>query len=460
MQFLRPDKTDVEILLGEPKRAIRMMFMPFLIAFAIVEANQFIDIFWISGLGTASAEAISTVVPFYAFLMTAGVGVSVGATTTVAFRLGRNEPEDAGRLASNSVILGMILSVAASVIIFLILDVAIDILGAGGIRTECKDYMLPMIILSPALILLSILAGLLRGEGAARKSTIVQISAAILNMVMDPFFIYGMGMGIMGAGLATGLSALMSVMIGISWYIRRRTVVSMDRRNFRIDRSAMSEVFYVGGPRLANELIGDVAVFVQRIFFIVAGGTAAVMLYNYPWRFIALFSLPNKALENSLVPVGSAAYGQNDLDKMWAGYMYCLKYTVGISLVVTAAIILFAEPLISIMTYEQSMSEMFDQLVWTLRVAVLLLPFMTLRGIGVSFLQAMKKVRIPLYFDLIWSPLRLVFYALSAYGLLGVDPFEGIIYIMVIMYSFNGIIMTALALNGFRKLRKSVENFN
>jgi Na+-driven multidrug efflux pump len=203
-----------------------------------------------------------------------------------------------------------------------------------------------------------------------------------------------------------------------------------------------------------------VAVFVQRIFFIVAGGTAAVMLYNYPWRFIALFSLPNKALENSLVPVGSAAYGQNDLDKMWAGYMYCLKYTVGISLVVTAAIILFAEPLISIMTYEQSMSEMFDQLVWTLRVAVLLLPFMTLRGIGVSFLQAMKKVRIPLYFDLIWSPLRLVFYALSAYGLLGVDPFEGIIYIMVIMYSFNGIIMTALALNGFRKLRKSVENFN
>ena len=100
---------------------------------------------------------------------------------------------------------------------------------------------------------------------------------------------------------------------------------------------------------------------------------------------------------------------------------------------------------------------MLPELTWTLKVSVFLLPFMALRGIGVSLLQAMKKVRIPMYFDLFWSPLRLVFYALSAYGLLGIDPFEGIIYIMVIMYSLNGLIMTALALNSFRKLRASYQ---
>ena len=102
MQLLRSDSHDLEILLGEPKKAVRSMFFPFLIAFAVVEANQFIDTFWISGLGTSSSSAISAVVPFYVLLMSAGMGISVGATTTIAFRLGRNETVEAGIKTSSA----------------------------------------------------------------------------------------------------------------------------------------------------------------------------------------------------------------------------------------------------------------------------------------------------------------------------------------------------------------------
>ena len=84
VKLLRSDSQDIDILLGEPKRAVRSMFTPFLVAFAIIEANQFIDTFWISGLGTSSASAISTIIPFYVLLMCAGIGISVGATTSVA----------------------------------------------------------------------------------------------------------------------------------------------------------------------------------------------------------------------------------------------------------------------------------------------------------------------------------------------------------------------------------------
>ena len=430
------------------------MFVPFLIAFAIVEANQFVDTFWISGLGTQSASAISTIVPFYILLMSAGIGVSVGATTTVAFRIGKGENEEAGKLAANALILGVFLSILASVILFLFLDPAMDLLGVDSIRKECWDYMLPLILMSTPMICLLILGGNLRGEGAARKSTIIQISAAVFNMILDPILIYGLDMGIMGAGLASGLASLISLVIGLTWYARGRTVLHLGRGDFKMDRSVMKELMAVGGPRTANELIASAMTYIQRIFFVVAGGTAAVILYNYPWRFISLFNLPGRAFENSLIPVGSAAYGQSDMEKVWTAYKYCFKLTAAVSTAAMIFIIVFAEPLMSIMTYEASMHDMIPKLVWCLELSAIILPFMALRGVGAALLQAMKKAQVPMYFDLFWGSVRMVLYALSAYGLLGVDPFDGIIYIMVIVYSLSGVFMNMLAVWQFGKLRR------
>ena len=430
------------------------MFVPFLIAFAIVEANQFVDTFWISGLGTQSASAISTIVPFYILLMSAGIGVSVGATTTVAFRIGKGENEEAGKLAANALILGVFLSILASVILFLFLDPAMDLLGVDSIRKECWDYMLPLILMSTPMICLLILGGNLRGEGAARKSTIIQISAAVFNMILDPILIYGLDMGIMGAGLASGLASLISLVIGLTWYARGRTVLHLGRGDFKMDRSVMKELMAVGGPRTANELIASAMTYIQRIFFVVAGGTAAVILYNYPWRFISLFNLPGRAFENSLIPVGSAAYGQSDMEKVWTAYKYCFKLTAAVSTAAMIFIIVFAEPLMSIMTYEASMHDMIPKLVWCLELSAIILPFMALRGVGAALLQAMKKAKVPMYFDLFWGSIRMVLYALSAYGLLGLDPFDGIIYIMVIVYSLSGVFMNMLAVWQFGKLRR------
>jgi len=455
VQLLRSDSHDLDILLGEPKRAVRSMFTPFLVAFAIIEANQFIDTFWISGLGTSSASAISTIIPFYVLLMCAGIGISVGATTSVAFRIGRGETEQASKLASNALILGIGLSVLASAILLLLLDPAIDVLGVGPIREEIWNYMLPLILMNAPMTLLTILAGNLRGEGAARKSTVVQISSALLNMVLDPLFIYAMGMGIFGAGLATGLSALIALILGLSWYIRRKTLLRIDRSSLRLDPGMMREVMTVGGPRTVNELIASAMTFIQRIFFVVAGGTAAVLMYNYPWRFISVFNLPGRAFENSLIPVGSAALGQGDTDKLWSAYLYCFKLTALVSVAAMIIVFVFAEPLMSIMTYEESMHLMLDKLVWCLELSSIMLPFMALRGVGAALLQAMKKAKIPMYFDLFWGSTRMVLYALSAYGLLGGDPFDGIIYIMVTVYSLSGVIMNALAVWQFRKLRLS-----
>ena len=444
---------DLDVLLGEPKRAIRSMTWAFLFAMAVIEVNQFVDTFWVSGLGTASSSAVATVVPIYGLMMCAGLGVGVGATTSIAFRLGRKEHDAANSLAGNALLLGFILSVISSVLIALLARPTIIMMGAEDVLTESIEYLIPYILLSPALLCSSILGAVLRAEGAAKKSTVLQISAAVFNMILDPVFIYGLGLGVLGAGLSTAISALLSLFIGFFWYAEGKTIVKLGRPSFKSDKAAMVEVLGVGAPKTVQALISNITDLVQRVFLIIAGGTTAVILYNFTWRYIGLVNLPGRACDSDMIPVCSAAYGQNDLVKMKTAYYYTMKIVVGVGIIASVLLFIFAEPLVTVLTLEDTMAELRPEFVWTLQVSVLLIPFSALMGIGSSMLQALKRAKIPMNYYMLWGFLKLGMYAVAAYAY---GSYELIIYSMVLVHVFGGICLIYLANREYAKAEKKV----
>ena len=449
-------ESDLQRMLGEPKAAIRAMILPFFIALAVVEVNQFVDTYWVSGLGVDSAAAVSTIVPIYGLMVCAGIGIAAGVTATGASRLACGEHEAAGRLVSNSMILGLFFAVISSFLVAIFINPVIDVMGADDVREEAIQYMIPYIAMSPSVILIAILGGTLRAEGAATKSTMIQSVSAILNMVIDPILIYGMGMGVFGAGLSTVLSSLIAICVGLYWYVSGRTIIPMNRTTFRVDKGAMREVLGVGGPKSVQMVISNLTDFLQRIFLIIAGGTTAVMLYNYTWRYIGLVGLPGRSVDMAMLPVGSAAYGVRDLERLRTCFMYSAKLVILCGIVFAIVLYIFAEPFMSIMTQEESMHDVLDMLVWTLRVSVILIPFSALMGLASSMLQSMRKAKTPMYFFMFWGFLKLGLYAMAAYGLFGIDPYEGIIYSMVAVHILGAVCMTYLARREFNAFRKEV----
>jgi len=445
---------DIDRLLGDPKAAIRRMMVPFLIAIAVVEINQFVDTFWVSGLGSRSAEALAVVVPIYGLIMWTGVGLSAGSTATIAYRIGKGNLDIAGRLVASSLVIGLIVSVIVSAGVYVLLDPLISFMGAEDVHDEAVQYMMPYLFLSPALLLVSIVGGTLRGEGAARKATAVQISCALINIVLDPIMIYTLGLGLFGAALATAVASAIATMIGLIWYFRGRTAVRLDAGCFTDLKRSMKEMLGVGGPKTIQFAISNITDYIQRIFIIMAGGTSAVMLYNFPWRYVSVAMLPSRSLEMSTLPVCSASFGQNDMAKMRAGFLYSVKIALIASIAIAAFLMLFSEQLMSIMAYEETMKPFLPKLAWTLRFAVIMLPFIALMGAGSSLLQSMKKAKIPMYYTMVWGVVKLALYALAATGLLGVDPFDGIIYMMVFVYSLGGVVLFSLAVWEFRKISR------
>ena len=446
--------SDLETMLGDPKKAIRSMIVAFFLAFAVVQVNQFVDTFWVSGLGNISSSAVSTTAPIYELLMCAGLGMGAGVTASISFHLGRGETSYVNRLAGNSLILGVVFAAVGSTLVALLGDPVLELMGAHDIIDECMAYLWPYIILSPFLLCETIVGSMLRGEGAAKKATVVQVTAAVFNMVIDPILIYVLDMGVAGAGLATCVSAALSMGIGLYWYHAGRTVVKLNRDAFRWNRDAATDVMDIGGPKTIQSAISSITDLIQRVFLIATGGTNAVMYYNYAWRYIGLAQLPGKAYESAMIPVCSAGYGQGDLEKMKEGFRYSAKMTILFSTGLGALMLIFADPLMMIMTYEESMTELRPTFVWTLQVSVVLIPFSALMGIGSSMLQTMKKAEISLRFYMLWGFIKLAMYAISAYAL---DSFEWIIYSMVIFHIFGGVALMLMARKEFSSLKTQIE---
>ena len=113
------ESKDLEIMLGEPRRAIRAMMVPFLISLLVIQVNIFADTFWVSGLGVDAVSGMTTAVPIYSIFTSIGIGLSVGVTATIAFRLGRKEKDAADRIAGAAIFHSIVFAVAGSVIVVL-----------------------------------------------------------------------------------------------------------------------------------------------------------------------------------------------------------------------------------------------------------------------------------------------------------------------------------------------------
>lgn len=298
---------DLESMLGDPKKAILSMTLPLIVSYLIVQINLFVDTSWCSGLGSDASSAVSSISPLYWVVAGLGTGIGVGASTAIARCLGRGENGNANSLASQTVVVTLIISLAVGPILYVLIDPLVVMIGARSISDLCSAYIVPICIMTPFIMMDGVLSGILRSEGAAKRSMLMLSSSAIVNIVLDPVLIYGMDMGLAGAGWATGLSTVVSSGIGLYLYLGGKQCITLSFKGFRFKRNEIKDVLYVGVPRATESTLISLMSLFQRIFVIACGGIAGAMFYNIPWRFVSLACVISMAVSSAMIPVCSAA---------------------------------------------------------------------------------------------------------------------------------------------------------
>ncbi len=383
-------ETRVATLLGDPKRAVVAMAVPIIISLAVAEINSIADRAWCSGLGVEALAAISVVRPIYNVYVGLGAGLGVGAAAVISRNIGAKRDGDASTSAVQAVIIGLIFGLALTPILFLLQPGLLHAIGSEDIYDATMSYMTCYTLSLAIIVINGVIGGILNGQGAAGLSTIMMMVLAISNMILDPIFIYTLGLGITGASMATVIATVISLFVGAYYMLGRRTYLRFNGSMLRLDAPNMRSIMKAGIPQMLEYVVIYAMDTFLNMIVISSNGSRGLTIYSTPDAIVFLMVIPAMAVGSALVTVASSAYGQKDVQRMQDAFKFAV--TLGIGIVLSLVIFVELLPWLPMMlfTYTEEMAELRPEMVDAMRILALYAPLFSMTPLCSGFLQAMK----------------------------------------------------------------------
>ncbi|MCL2032164.1 MAG: MATE family efflux transporter [Methanomassiliicoccaceae archaeon] len=387
----------VEVMLGDPRKAIAAFSIPIAIALLAQQGNNLVDSFWVTGLGAEAMAALGLVFPVYAVIIGIGNGLGIGTSAAIARNIGMGRIKDASGIAVQSLILCVIVAMIATPILILTAEPVLMAIGAGPTIEASMDFAVPL-YLSTVLILLSgVMSGILRGEGAVRRSMYIQVLGAAMNLILDPIFIYTLDMGVAGAAWATVVAFGISIVAGLYWYLVKKDMFIKFRLNYlRPNAVLLKEILSVGLPQSLEFSVMNIFNATFNFCIIMVGTTDAMAIYTVAWRIVYLLMIPAMAMGGAIVSACSAEFGMKRYDMIRKAYGFSVKTSLVLLSALSAIMVLLADPIASVFTHSPDMQYLHEDMKVLLYIFAIFVPFMSLIFVGSSLLQAVKRSKIAL----------------------------------------------------------------
>ncbi len=350
---------NVEMITGDPKKAINKLAWPLIASMLLIFLNNIIDSIWVAGLGPGPLAAIGYVTPLFMVLVGFGNGIGAGATSLISRYIGAEKKDDANNAAIHSAILSVVISLVLTVFFLLVLESLLKIMGASEVMGYAMDYGIIIFAFTAPILIPPIFGGAFRAEGDVKRATLPIAMVAVVNMILDPIFIYVFGWGISGAALATGLAPLVGLFMMLYWiFIKKDTYLSYNRKDFHNNFKMYKDILVVGIPASLEQLImAALAVTVNYMLTLVSGSTA-VAVYTAGWRIISLGLLPAIGVGTAAITVAGVAYGAKKYENIRTACRYSVKLGLISSIIVCILLFVFANQVAFIFSYSEASSHL------------------------------------------------------------------------------------------------------
>ena len=301
---------NIKLIMENPKKAINKLALLTILSLFLMFLNNLIDSFWVAGINSDALAALGFISPLYLVIIGIGTGLGAGGNSLISRYVGASRFKD----SQNAVIHTIILTVITSIIIlfigiFFLKDLML-LFGAGDVITYCLDYGQIIFLLNIVFLLPNVTASILRAEGDAKRATIPLILAGILNIILDPIFIYILNLGIFGAGLATAISSLIGYLFMAYWiFIKKDTYFKFDLKYYKRKLDIYKEILLVAIPASAEEIIYALVVIFLNYMIMTTASINEVAAFTIAWRLTTIAFIPAMAIGMATITVAGVAYG-------------------------------------------------------------------------------------------------------------------------------------------------------
>lgn len=329
-------------------RLMIQMGAPMILSMALQAVYNIVDSAFVGNMregSEAALNALTLVFPIQMLIVALAIGTGVGTNALLAKTLGQGNRNKAGHVAGNSLFLGFIIY---------IICILFGIFGVGAyIRTQTSntqvyemavDYLTICCLLSLGIIFFSFFEKMLQATGKSMYSTMGQIFGAVINIVLGPLLIYGMGplpeMGVKGAAWATVIGQICSALLLLYFHQRKNVEFDHALRFMKPNRQIIKEIYAIGLPAIISQALLSVMVYAMNVIlkFNVDMQTAYGLFYKVQ-QFVLFLAF---GLRDAVTPIIAFANGMKNRKRIMEGVKYGLLYTIVLMIIGIAITELFA----------------------------------------------------------------------------------------------------------------------
>ena len=332
-------------------KALLAMGIPTMIGMLVNAFYNLVDAYFVGGLGESQMGAISVVYPLGQVVVGLGLLFGNGAASYISRLLGRGDKENADKVASTALYSSVSVGAIIIIISMVFLHPILKLLGA-------TDSILPFAATYASIYIVSCIFNvfnvtmnnIVTSEGAAKTTMCALLTGAVLNIALDPLFIYVFDLGVAGAAIATAISQVVSTCVYLTYIFRKKSVFHFRVKDCTYTKEIMSEIFKIGIPTLVFQILTSVSI---SLINNAAGnyGDSAIAGMGVVTRLISMGSLSVFGFIKGFQPIAGYSYGAKKFDRLreaiktsilWST-VFCVIFGVILALFPTAIVSRFTK---------------------------------------------------------------------------------------------------------------------
>ena len=358
------DESRLQDFLDKPEKALWSIALPVIAGMAIQTMYSIVDMLFIGQLGGDSITAVAFNMPLYFFVMGITFGIGTGLTSSISRAIGAEDKKRADNAAEHGLLIGLFLGVTLTILGLILGKDVLSALGAPDeMLNESWSYLRVTCYGMTFIVFAIVFRSILAGEGDMKFPVMVAATGTILNIILDPIFIFdlggfGLGMGVEGAALASVVSQ--TIVFSIFVYMlfwRDHAYITFDLRNFEFSTGLMKEILWVGIPSSISMIIMSFGQGIFNYILVDSYGPDSVAAYTISGRLEMLMFLPIMGIATGLVTTVGMFTGAKKMDKVRQIILYGISRAFAIVAVASLIVFILAPYIMGLFTDDPIIEE-------------------------------------------------------------------------------------------------------
>jgi len=335
--------------------------MPVIASMLLQTAFGIVDAFFVGMLGPLELAAISLSFPIVYIFIAIGTGLEIGTNALVSQAVGRKDLKKAGCFASNALFLAALLAVLVSIASIVIAPALFGLMSSDEKVVELAfQYSTPIFAGVIFTFAWFISDALLRAQGNSRTPMKNLAFAVVLNAILDPFLIFGIGpfpkLGLFGAAIVTVFADFVAAALNFAYIFSGSTMVKLELKNFRFDPGCIKHLVLVGLPVTVSSSISAIGFFLLTVI-VGTFGSLAIAAYGIGMRINSISVLPVVGMESGVASFVGQNFGAKNFERAKKVAVFGTMLSLAFATAIAAVAILFPAQLAGIFTSDQTVIE-------------------------------------------------------------------------------------------------------